>query len=221
MTHKKRLAYQTISIKFLLWIAALIAFLFITDILYIWKSYEKQRIVVARNFRLLDLSGAIVHLDEVLTMSTQMAVQTGEERWKKRYFENKPRLESAIREVRVIAPDIFISTNATWLDSANNKLVEMDRLAFDFVRQGRICDANILLNSKGYGEQKQICAKGIEAIALAVKRQTLESLYSVRRWLIYAATAAALILPVLLMIAIQIQRSLRKHAGGISHETST
>jgi hypothetical protein len=191
---------QSLPIKILVWIVIMVTILFMFEVWYIWKTYELQGLTISRNFQLLDLSGTIVHLEEVLSMSTRLAVQTGEKRWQERYYQYKPKLDAAIREVRILAPDIFISTNAMWLESANNKLESMDKMAFEFVDANRKNDADVLLNSSGYEEQKKIYSSGIEEIALVVKRQTAASLNSVRRWLFFSVGTAVVALSVLLFI---------------------
>lgn len=204
MVINKIFTSQSLPVKMLTWIVIMVTILFMFEVWYIWKTYEIQGFTISRNFRMLDLSGTIIHLEEVLSMSTRLAVQTGDKRWQERYYEYKPKLDAAIREVRILAPDIFISTNAMWLESANNRLESMDKMAFEFVYANRIKDANILLNSNAYEEQKKIYAKGIEEIALVVKRQTAASLNSVRRWLLFSVGTAVAALSALLFILTRI-----------------
>jgi hypothetical protein len=196
--------------KVLIGIVFLVLLLFCGEIWHIWKSYEKQRIVVKRNFKLLDLSGKIIHLDEVLTMSCRMAVLTGSSQWQERYNYSKPELDVAITELRELAPDIFTSTKAVWVDSANKKLLAMEAMAFDFITDGHTKEANILLNSAGYLEQKQIYANGIEEISFYVRRQVETTFVSLRWWLLYTLGTAGLILPLLLIILLSILRELRR-----------
>lgn len=200
MAFNKTFPSRSLPIRVLVWIILMVTFLFMFEVWYIWKTYDLQRVVIDRNFRLLDLSGRIVYLEEVLSMSTRMAVQTGEKKWEERYYLYKPQLNSAIREVSVLSPDIFISTNAMWLEEANKKLETMDNKAFSLVNKGLTLDANKILNGGEYESQKKIYAKGIEEIALVVKRQTTASLNSVRRWLFFSVGTAAVALSVLLFI---------------------
>jgi hypothetical protein len=178
MAFNRTFPTKSLPIRVLVWIIIMVSLLFMFEIWYIMKTYDIQRFIINRNFRLLDLSGTIVYLEEVLSMSTRMGVETGQEKWQERYNIYKPQLNAAIREVSILAPDIFISTNAMWLDSANNKLETMDKMAFDFISKKRTQDAQELLNSSSYEEQKKIYAKGIEEIAVVVKKQTAASLNS-------------------------------------------
>lgn len=200
MVGKKRILREVFPIKLLFWIVIATTLLFIFEFWYIYESYEIQRFVISRNFRLLDLSGNIVHLQDVLSLCSRMSAYTGEKKWEDRYHEYKPQLDAAIKEVKILSPDIFISSNAMWLDSANNKLDAMQNMAFGFVNKGKVQDANILLNSKGYEEQEKIYANGIQEIALTVKRQTNLSLNSVRRWLFFSVGTALVAMSVLLFI---------------------
>lgn len=204
MVGKMKISSSIFPLKLLVWIVIAATLLFMFEIWYITKSYELQRFTISRNFRLLDLSGSIVHLQDVLSMCTRMSAYTGEKRWEDRYHEYKPKLDAAIMEVKVLSPDIFISANAMWLDSASNKLEAMHNMAFDFINKGRVQDASILLNSKGYERQEEVYAKGIQDIALSVKRQTALSLNSVKRWLVFSVGTAVIAISVLLFILVRI-----------------
>lgn len=49
-----------------------------------WAAYRSFRVAEMtwqRDFRIEELRGTIIHLDEVLTMSARMAVATGEQQW--------------------------------------------------------------------------------------------------------------------------------------------
>ncbi|MFZ0485340.1 MAG: hypothetical protein WAL93_18280, partial [Desulfobacterales bacterium] len=63
-----------------------------------WKSYEKDKTTKERNFKIEELRGIIIHLDEVLTMSARMAAATGDLRWEERYRSFEPKLDAAIKK---------------------------------------------------------------------------------------------------------------------------
>ena len=63
---------------------------------YTWRSNQHLKALETRHFRLLELSGEIIYLDEVLTMSAHMAVSTFEPEWEIRYRNFEPQLDSAI-----------------------------------------------------------------------------------------------------------------------------
>jgi signal transduction histidine kinase len=125
-------------------------------------SYREFKEIATVELRLDRLSGTIVHLDEVLTMSARMAALTGEPRWEKRYRHFEDLLDAAIKETIQIAPEQRVRVAASRTDTANVKLVEMEHRSFDLVRAGRRAEAIQLLRSPAYEEQKAIYAQAIQ-----------------------------------------------------------
>lgn len=105
---------------------------------YTWRSNRHLKMLETKHFRLLQLSGQIVHIDEVLTMSAHMAVETGEPHWQERYRQFEPQLDSAIKEVIELSPKQFMKEAISRTDKANIKLVAMENQAFDLIRQEQL-----------------------------------------------------------------------------------
>jgi signal transduction histidine kinase len=160
-----------------------------------WVTYRGFRAVSRVELRLDRLSGTIVHLDEVLTMSARMRAVTGDEQWEKRYLYFEPRLDDAIKETIAIAPDDVVRQAAQKTDVANILLVEMEHRSFDLVRDGRREEAKNLLFSPQYEEQKAIYANAITECKRSVeKRVDAQLRHHTRRALIgLGLTAVALI----------------------------
>jgi len=118
-----------------------------------------------RDFRIEQLRGQIVHLDEVLTMSARMAAATGDPQWEVRYLENLPKLHDAIEEAKSVAPEDYGVDMAEQTDIANDRLVDMENQAFELVREGRLEEAQDLLRSEEYETQKRIYAEGMTGFA--------------------------------------------------------
>jgi hypothetical protein len=114
----------------------------------------------ARDHRIAELRGTIVHLDEVLTMSARMAAATGDQRWEERYRVFDAELVKAIGEAQALAPHAGASDIVARTDSANAALVEMENRAFDLVRRNRRDEARATLFSGEYDRQKRIYAAG-------------------------------------------------------------
>ena len=150
-----------------------LAFIFMIVILaglvwYTWRSNRNLKALETKHFRILNLSGQIIHDDEVLTMSARMAALTGQPKWEKRYKKFEPQLDAAIKEVIKLSPEKFMSEAINLTDIANIKLVAMENRAFDLVRKGQLQSAVELLDSQEYREQKQIYSKGIHEISEAI-----------------------------------------------------
>ncbi|MHC4205292.1 MAG: hypothetical protein ACYSTT_11635, partial [Planctomycetota bacterium] len=147
---------------------------------YTWRSNRHLKRLETTHFRLLQLSGQIIHIDEVLTMSAHMAAETGEPQWEERYriFEPpqweeryrifEPQLDSAIEEVIDLSPEQFMKDAISRTDKANIKLVALENRAFDLIRQGDRQTASELLHNTEYTNQKQIYSNGINEISNAI-----------------------------------------------------
>ncbi|MHC4397905.1 MAG: PAS domain-containing protein, partial [Planctomycetota bacterium] len=136
--------------------------------LYTWRSNRHLKALETTHFRLLELSGQIIYLDEVLTMSTDMAAHSGELEWEDRYRIYEPQLDKAIKEVIELSPEKFMIEAISRTDAANFKLVAMENRAFDLIRKGQQQAAVKLLHSPEYQEQKEVYSKGINKIANAI-----------------------------------------------------
>ncbi len=123
------------------------------------STYISMAATSVRYARSSDLRGIVVHLDEVLTMSANMAAAAGDAKWEKRYRANEGKLDAAIKATMKDAPLSALQTKH--LDEANLSLVAMENRAFDEVRRGNPKRARAILESPQYGQQKQIYARAI------------------------------------------------------------
>ena len=65
---------------------------------YVVDSHRTTQQIMRRELRVKELSGVVVHLDEVLTMSARMAAATGDLKWETRYRGFESTLDAAIKE---------------------------------------------------------------------------------------------------------------------------
>lgn len=141
-----------------------------------YRSYQITKVARHRNFKIEQLRGTIIHLDEVLTMSARMAVATGDLTWQERYRQYEPQLESAIEEAVSTTPHAYTGETAAETDAANIKLVEMENRAFELVRQDRTEEARSLLFSSEYETQKAVYADGMRRFARILDTSSREML---------------------------------------------
>jgi twitching motility protein PilJ len=164
----------------------------------VWTIYRSFRTSVTNQFQIESLSGKIVHLDEVLTMSARMAASTGDLKWEKRYRQFEPDLDQAIKQTTQLAPQV-VKAQSAQTDTANLKLVEFENRAFALVREGKRQEAFNLLLSQDYDAQKQIYAQGIENIVTNLKTETKTQLQSQSQRLLWAIVFACVSFPILLL----------------------
>ena len=177
-----------------------------------WNLFDITRgfrSISEKNFRLQELSGIIVHLDEVLTMSARMAVSTGEPRWEQRYLEYDPQLVAAIEESQKIAPEAYAKV-ATEVNDANTKLVELEKRSFDLVRQGKRNEAARILFGNEYEAQKKIYADATKITLSTIQTETQGQLQSFSQRLTISLAFTLLSLPALVaayLIALKLIRA--------------
>lgn len=162
-----------------------------------WRVYQNFQTAVTTNFTLQDLSGQIVYLDEVLTMSARMAASTGNLDWEERYLNNVPPLDEAIGGVLELAPEY--QENASQTDQANAKLIEMEERAFELVREGQLEEALNLLLGEEYSQQKAIYSQGIEQTLTSIKESVDEQVQAYGRQLSRSAILAGISFPILII----------------------
>jgi diguanylate cyclase (GGDEF)-like protein len=130
-----------------------------------YRSFCANQISHEQNFRLQELKGSIIYLDEVLTMSARMTAATGHLLWEERYRRFEPQLDAAIKQAMNLAP--YSRDALGKRDPTRIKLVEIEKLALALVRQGRIEEARAILFGREYEEQKQIYNKGLHVFTRA------------------------------------------------------
>ena len=195
-------------------------------------QYEKQKRVYAQGMtrfavtrhlgiRLEELRGIIIHLDEVLTMSSRMAAATGDLSWEKRYRQFEPQLDAAIKEAIQLAPESYGAEAAAQTDAANIALVDMENQTFDLVRAGRLEKAQAALFSDEYQKQKRIYAEGMEQFDAHLKDTAGAMLRSEARkasLLIAAMFAVILILVAGWVLTLRVLRTWQADISGANHQ---
>jgi signal transduction histidine kinase/CheY-like chemotaxis protein len=176
----------------------------VTAIALTWLTWNTVESVTwiqrtrARDLRIAELRGTIVHLDEVLTMSARMAAATGDQRWEERYRVFDPMLVTAIGEAQALAPATGAKDIVARTDSANAALVEMENRAFDMVRRNRLDEARATLFSGEYDRQKRIYAAGMDSLNAALNRSVSLSVAAEARRTKIVLLVSLIVLPLLL-----------------------
>jgi PAS domain S-box-containing protein len=189
----------------------IVAFVFTAAVLgwLSWSTYDlyaHDAINEARIWRIEELQGTIVHLDEVLTMSARMAAATGDPQWEARYRRSEPQLDQAIKEILKLAP----SQTLAQTDAANLRLVEMENHAFTLVREDRAAEARTILFSQEYETQKEIYALGMTRSFEQLQLQLQATQRSERNRAVFSAGAGIVVLAMLLFSWLAIIRRMYK-----------
>ena len=136
------------------------------------------------------LSGKIVYLDEVLTMSSRLGAATGDPQWETRYRSFEPKLDETIQETIALATGPSVREGVEQTNVANRKLVELENRALALGGQGQKEAALALLLSPEYEGQKQLYAEGIQKTIEAVHHQLHGQLAAYRERLIWVGIFA-------------------------------
>lgn len=99
-------------------------------------------------------SDQTLYYDEVLTQSARNYAFTGQEKWKQRYLENELKLEHAIKEAQVLGK-VKDKQNFEELEAANIRLVELERLSFEYMDANEAAKAIALLEGEEYWNLKK------------------------------------------------------------------
>lgn len=176
-------------------LAAGLALTVVVLLTMLWFAFDSLRNVTTvqlRDLRLQELSGRIVHLDEVLTMSARTAATTGDLQWERRYRRFEPQLDAIIKETMQLT-SLSESAEATkQTDAANLKLVDMENQSFALVRAGQPGQAKHILFGEAYEAQKKIYAEGIVRLVRHIQEDLAASQRNKRNQAIFFVTAAIL-----------------------------
>lgn len=99
--------------------------------------------------------------DEVLTQSARNYAFTGEQKWKDRYNEFVPKLDLRIKEA-LERGDAEDKSFFDEINSANAALVEMETRSMALVDAGNKTEAQAILDSQEYADQKAIYKSGLD-----------------------------------------------------------
>ncbi len=208
--HRAQVAPDNFPMRFLAAAIVLTGLVLCWGAWHAFLSYQESRVIREQHFRIQQLQGSILYLDEVLTMSARMAVATGDARWEQRYRKYEPVLDSAIKEVMALDPEVYSGAGVAHTDAANTKLVEMEHHAFDLVRRNRRAEAHSLLFSTAYEAQKQIYSNGMAQLADQVRNHADEMLNSQRRRAVVDVVALFASLPALLIGWLAVLRMMQR-----------
>ena len=154
--------------------------------------YQTFSQLMADELKFHALSGKIVHLDEVLTMSSRLGAATGDPQWETRYRSFEPKLDETIQETIALATGPSVKEGVEQTNVANRKLVELENRALALGEQGQKEAALALLLSPEYEGQKQLYSEGIQKTIEGVHHQLHGQVPAYRERLIWVGIFAGL-----------------------------
>ena len=132
----------------------------------VWNTSQQLAANITRQDRQKELNNKVTYLDEVLTMSALMYVNTGQQTWEKRYNDTAPAFDQTFGEfTKTVA-------NSPKLVAASKKLFEIEAGAFKLTKQGNLKAASLLLIGDEYRQNKQVHAGELDILVTKIKNAT-------------------------------------------------
>jgi PAS domain S-box-containing protein len=162
--------------------------------------------------RLIRNTERIRYLDQILTSSARLAAESGDLAFERQYDRYESELNALIRQTVSLFPSPSAAARVRDTETANRRLVEMEREAFDLVRDGRHGEAAQILASPDYLEQKQVYSQGLSAALSSLETVQEVGLRQARRYRIFFFWAGAFAAIVVLLVWYSSIRAARRWA---------
>lgn len=163
----------------------------------VWIMYSSFVNTGTRELKLQHLIGTILHLNESLSYSVNMASATGDHLWEAKYNEVQGELDGALAQVATLAKDAYRTTYIADTKTAYSKLIEADSLAFSLLKVGRKPEADAILKSPEYESGKNLYTGSLKNLADSVELNIFSELAyfkSRMKLLAFLGTASSFIL---------------------------
>src|SRR6266403_5096787 len=122
---------------------------------YILSATEAIGSIREREVRSLELLGAARIAHQNRTISARLAVAAADPTWRERHYHAVAQWQSAIAELKLLAPAEFLAGPGRRLADSDARLLAFDEQAFAFVRDGKTAAAAALLFGEAYEREEQ------------------------------------------------------------------
>jgi signal transduction histidine kinase len=155
-THMPTDIYRLRAVRLLLLVLGLTVLGLAAVLYFVRRNQAEAEALQQHSAEVLRLSERVIYFDEVLTMSAKMYAAQGDARWQSRYQQHVPQLDSALAQLKRLAPNTFEMGFVQQTNVANQALIAMEGHAFDLAKGGRLAEAIATLDSPEYELQKKI-----------------------------------------------------------------
>jgi diguanylate cyclase (GGDEF)-like protein len=145
------------------------------------------RVLAARQ-----VADRILLLDEQLTLSANLAAASGDAQWAKRYEALIPQMDAALAQATAMADPAVAARFQAETSAANDRLVQLERAAFEQVATGALTVAQALLASSEYANYKTVLAQGSDRFMQSLQEAAQAQAHRLRErsWALVAALLA-------------------------------
>lgn len=147
----------------------------------LWSLYttsiinDNASILRSEELPLTSLYYKVLYYDESLTKTTKVASLSGDYSLYREYQKLVNQLDRTLSDIQRIAPTAYESIATSEIASANEKLVEMEIEAFNYIMEGQLQSAQDIVFGMEYQKYKKVYADGNEKLGNAIKMQTSEN----------------------------------------------
>gem|GEM_PF-1876553 len=142
-------------------LTALILAVFVPAIFIAWLLISSNENLIATKLQykdtreIISIKEEIKYLDEILTMSAMMVVYSGNNIWLERYNRNGQLMDQAIITAIDLAAVTNTNTNKLIISDINQKLVSIEKKAFELALAGQLDQAQKVFETLNYKTYKQ------------------------------------------------------------------
>jgi serine phosphatase RsbU (regulator of sigma subunit) len=166
---------------------------------FIRRNQAESAVLQASSTAIIRLSEKVMYYDEVLTMSCKMYATSGNPKWEVRYNDCVPQLDSALLELKKLAPNAFELGFIKQTDVANQALIALETSAFEQAKTGKLPEALAILEGKEYEKHKQIYSTGMMALKQQLQANVATVYADHDRKITWLVVGIAGILPIILL----------------------
>lgn len=123
-----------------------------------------------------ELSGMIVHVDDMLTDSTYLSLLTGQEKWLERYRKYEPAIEYSTGRFVSILQSTVPGEQLQTLQKARKSLFELEARALELGKRNKLVEAFALLDGSSYRDHKHQYTRTIFAITERLQKMRTDTL---------------------------------------------
>lgn len=165
---------------------------------------------ITESFQVQRLSGEIIHLNEVMTMSVRMAATTSDLSWQNRYLAYEPILENTFAQAKALSPS-FYSPYASQIEQADVQLKAMNDKIFERVQQAAPEQAMAMVFSEAYKDQKELYTSGIRQWSQSLNQNNKASLNRYGSSLFFSGVFSAASFVVLMLAWVTVLFMVRRY----------
>jgi len=181
--------------------------------LEVWKLRQRVDAFHRTDIAMMKMADRLRYLDEVLTMSAQMAAATGDPRWMDRYRDHEPLLAALFDDMSRRSEGRAFGDFVRETSDANEALVGLELEAFGWIRDGRPSPGALaLLTGSDYRAEKRRYRAGVDRLTTALAQRMDATFMGIRKVSGVMLAVSVVSVPLLAVLFLYLIRTFRGYA---------